>query len=76
MKDEKVFSRSHGPPRECAGAMPTLDVDMQDFKYHRIDSRKNNIAIVFLRWAIQATDSTFTGCTAKINGCQKCPGNG
>ena len=34
------------------------------------------MAMVFFRWAIQATDSTFTGCTAKIMAAKKSPGNG
>ena len=35
---------------------------------------KNNIAIVFFRCTIQATDSTFTGCTAKIIAAKNAPG--
>ena len=49
MKDENVYSRSHGPPWERAGAMPAIAVDMSAFRYHRIDNRKNNIAIMFFR---------------------------
>ena len=45
-----------------------------NFKYHRIDNRKNNIAIMFFRCEIQATDSTFTGCTVKIKAAKKAPG--
>ncbi len=44
------------------------------FKYHRIDNRKNNIAIMFFRCAIQATDSTFTGWTVKIMAARNAPG--
>ena len=54
--------------------MPTLAVGMSAFKYHKIDNRKNNIAIMFFRCAIQATDSTFTGCTAKIMAAKNAPG--
>ena len=70
MKDEEV-SRSHGPPWERTGGMPTPADGMTIFKYHRIESKKNSMAIVFLRWAIQATDSTFTGCTAKMTAAKK-----
>ena len=54
--------------------MSKLAVDMAAFIYHRIDKRKNNIAKVFFRWAIQATDSTFTGWTAKIRAAKNAPG--
>ena len=53
------------------GAMPAIDLGMSAFKYHKIDNRKNIMAIRFFRWAIQATDSTFTGCTAKIRAARK-----
>ena len=43
-------------------------------KNHKIDSRKNTIANVFLRWAIQATDSTFTGWTANNSAARYAPG--
>ncbi len=35
--------------------------DSPDFKYHRMVNRKNTIASISLRWAIQATASTLTG---------------
>ncbi len=54
--------------------MPTLAVGMSAFIYHRIDNRKNSIAIVSFRWEIHATDSTFTGCTAKIMAARNAPG--
>ena len=47
---------------------------LPDFKYQRIDNRKNNIAIRFFRCAIHATDSTFTGWTAKIMAAKNAPG--
>jgi len=53
-----------------------LALGMSAFKYHKIDNRKKTIVRSSLRWAIQATDSTFTGCTAKIKGRQKCAGDG
>ena len=74
MKDEKKISRSHGPAWERAEAMPAIAVGMSAFRYHRIDNRKNNIDIMFLRCAIQATDSTFTGCRAKHKAAKKAPG--
>ena len=40
--------------------------DLTKFKYHNIDNKKNNIAIMFFRCAIQATDCTFTGCNANV----------
>ncbi len=54
--------------------MPTLAVGMSAFRYHKIDNRKNNIAIMFFRCEIQATDSTFTGCTANIKAAKNAPG--
>ena len=65
---------SDGAPWERLGAVPTLAMGMAAFKYHRIDSRKNNIAMMFFRCEIQATDSTFTGCTAKSRAAKKAPG--
>ncbi len=69
MKDEKLD----------VDAMPTSRgslwrMGMSVLRYHKIDKRKNNIAIRFFRCAIQATDSTFTGCTAKIKAAKKPPG--
>jgi hypothetical protein len=54
--------------------VPVLIVSVWAFKYHRIANRKNNIAVRFFRDAIQATDSTFTGCTAKSTAAKKAPG--
>ena len=45
-----------------------------NLKYHKIVSRKNSMAIRFFRCAIQATDSTFTGCKAKIMAAKNAPG--
>jgi len=74
MKDEKVFSRSHGPAWERAEAMPAIAVGISVIRYQRIANRKNNIDIMFFRCAIQATDSTFTGCKAKIMAAKNAPG--
>ena len=39
-----------------------------------MDSRKKSIESAFLRCAIQATDCTFTGCSAKIIAASHPPG--
>ncbi len=59
------------------GGMPIRrrrTVGMYILRYHRIDNRKNSIAVKFFSEAIQATDSTFTGCTAKIIAAKNDPG--
>ena len=70
MKDEKI-SRSHGPPWERPGDESSIAIRISAFTYHRIESRKNSMERVFFRCAIQATDSTFTGCRAKIKAAKK-----
>ncbi len=73
-RDEGGGWDSHAPLRESAGAMPTLAPGMPAFRYHRIDSRKNSTANMSFLCEIQATDSTFTGCRAKIMAAKKPPG--
>src|SRR5262249_17295296 len=41
---------------------------------HRTDTRESTIATKPLRCAIQATDSTFTGCTPNSIAARKAPG--
>ncbi len=47
---------------------------LTNFKYHKIDNSKNNIAIIFFRCEIQATDCTFTGCNANTMAARNAPG--
>ena len=56
------------------GDESSIAIRISAFTYHRIESRKNSIERVFFRCAIQATDSTFTGCRAKIKAAKKAPG--
>src|SRR5208283_589839 len=44
------------------------------FTYDKHVSAKKNMASVFLRSAIHATDSTFTGCTANTVAASHAPG--